>query len=497
VPSALVLAASIVLACSSEQEEETVLPREQLLDPAKCGSCHVEQYREWSGSMHAYAADDPVFLAMNARLQRETGGQLKGFCVQCHAPMALAEGKTQDGLNLHEVPQSLKGVTCYFCHNVEKVEGTHDNALVLGHDSTMRGPPFERPARNGVHKSKHSNFLDGDRTDSARMCGACHDIVSPAGTHIERTFAEWQGSVFSKEFDPKNPSLPTGATCVQCHMPSRGEGPVTPNSGRRPLHAHTFAGVDVALTPWPEAEAQKAEIDEFLSRTVQSALCVNVLSGSSQIAVVLHNLGAGHAFPSGASSDRRVWLEVVAYRGGEVIRKSGVVPEGTAVAELPVSDDPDLLLFHDCHFDKEGKETHLFGHAADYEGRRLDPNTTFQVFDPAFYKVNMVRTFPYEPNGVIDGVPDRVTMRTLMTPIGLEVIDDLITSKDLDPAIRAKIPTFQVGETVEWTPAKAAEANLDMFAGGTSDRYRCVTASNAGSIVAADKTPIPKSDRCR
>ena len=42
--------------------------------------------------MHAYAADDPVFVAMNKRGQRETNGELGTFCVKCHAPMAVANG---------------------------------------------------------------------------------------------------------------------------------------------------------------------------------------------------------------------------------------------------------------------------------------------------------------------------------------------------------------------------------------------------------------------
>ena len=47
--------------------------REQLLDPATCGQCHRTQYEEWQSSMHAYASDDPIFVAMNQRGQREAG----------------------------------------------------------------------------------------------------------------------------------------------------------------------------------------------------------------------------------------------------------------------------------------------------------------------------------------------------------------------------------------------------------------------------------------
>ena len=34
-----------------------------------------------------------VFLAMNERGQRETGGQLGPFCVNCHAPLAVRASK--------------------------------------------------------------------------------------------------------------------------------------------------------------------------------------------------------------------------------------------------------------------------------------------------------------------------------------------------------------------------------------------------------------------
>ena len=54
--------------------------------------------------MHAYAADDPVFVAMNQRGQRETAGALGDFCVKCHAPVAVHDGLTTDGLNLATLP---------------------------------------------------------------------------------------------------------------------------------------------------------------------------------------------------------------------------------------------------------------------------------------------------------------------------------------------------------------------------------------------------------
>ena len=64
--------------------ETKMLTPSELLDPAKCQSCHPQQYTDWSGSMHAYASDDPVFVAMNRRGQADTHGELGSFCVDEH-----------------------------------------------------------------------------------------------------------------------------------------------------------------------------------------------------------------------------------------------------------------------------------------------------------------------------------------------------------------------------------------------------------------------------
>ena len=95
--------------------------------------------------MHAHAADDPVFLAMNARGQADTGGELGDFCVTCHAPMAVRLGLTEDGLNLDDVPQYAKGVTCFFCHSVDSVEGDHNAQLRIADDTTMRAAFIASP----------------------------------------------------------------------------------------------------------------------------------------------------------------------------------------------------------------------------------------------------------------------------------------------------------------------------------------------------------------
>src|SRR5688572_14203510 len=132
-------AASMLLltACADEPAAKRSYPQpSELYDSKACARCHPTHYDEWSASMHAYAAEDPVFLAMNQRGQEETDYTLGTFCVNCHAPLAVRLGLTTDGTNLPSLPPEVRGVTCYFCHNVESVEGTHNNPLSLSDDVT-------------------------------------------------------------------------------------------------------------------------------------------------------------------------------------------------------------------------------------------------------------------------------------------------------------------------------------------------------------------------
>src|SRR6185369_1090194 len=116
---------------------------EELHDSKFCGGCHRDQYEEWSGSMHAYAADDPLFRALNKRMQREVGPDQQTFCLTCHAPMAVRLGKATDLASLDATPE-LKGVTCFFCHATTSITGRNNNPLVLG-DPPVMGAAIHDP----------------------------------------------------------------------------------------------------------------------------------------------------------------------------------------------------------------------------------------------------------------------------------------------------------------------------------------------------------------
>lgn len=431
----LALVGSSALVGCGEQK----LSREALLDPETCADCHPDHYREWSGSMHAYASFDPVFLAMNARGQRETSGALGDFCVKCHAPMAVREGATTDGLNLAELPKHLHGVTCYFCHNVTAVEGTHNNPLALANDILMRGG-IPNPVESAAHEAAHSALHDRGHKDSSALCGSCHDIVTPKGVHLERTFLEWKESLYAND----NPA--ELQTCGRCHMPGRdGLVAQVPGVFVRRVTDHSMPGVDIALDPFPEMEAQRALVQRELDNVLHAELCVNRVDRGIEISVDLENVGAGHAWPSGATQDRRAWVEVIATLGGRVVFETGVLEEGECLADLEAR-DPNVWRLGDKLFGDDGREVHMFWDAARYEGELLPAPTARAPWDPRYRETHVIRKF------AVPTVADRVTMRVRIRPMGLDVLDDLIASGDLDPVYRERMPIFDLGSTVlEWS----------------------------------------------
>jgi hypothetical protein len=344
----------------------------------------------------------------------------------------------------------------------------------------MRGPLGDAVS-NTAHASSYSALHDRDRLESASMCGACHDIVNGHGAAIERTFAEWQASVFSH--------APGGTTCGQCHMNESttpqavAEAPGAPSTRR--YHGHTFPGVDTALTPFPAQDVLAHEVAAFLSTTLQSALCVGQQGTSFSLRVMLDNVAAGHSFPSGSAQDRRVWVEVVATQGGNVLYQSGVVPDGAPATTSP---DADFWMLRDCMTDDTGKQVGMFWQASSYEGNELPGQATFDQTDPRFYQSHIEQTYPRGAAFVV-GTPDKVTMRVREQAIGLDVLEDLVASGDLPPATRNAMQTIAVGDTVTWTPGTALATVVE-----NGVELRCITTTNFN--VQSDKVPATGHGKC-
>lgn len=441
----LTLAATFaLLACeSSTGEVQPALTREELLKPESCKQCHTAHYEQWSGSMHAYAADDPVFLAMNRRGQEATNGTLGPFCLNCHAPMAVREGQITDYANLDTVPQHLKGVTCYFCHNAVDVGIEHNNAnLVLSNDNVMRGP-IRNAKEPSTHKVAYSSFHDGVTADSSLMCGTCHDIVTPNGLHLEQTYKEYTESIFSVQG-----GLGTFDTCQGCHMPfaKGGKRPIAESTGRpgelvaaRDFHPHLWPAVDVALTDsWPHDQAMRSAVGACeLPSALSASVSLERDPGPLGELKVTMSAETGHHFPSGAAQDRRLWVELIAYDEtmNELYRIGEIGPQ--QVEETREGEHP--CLFREWLWDAAGEHTHDFWEAATKTGKLMP------FASSAGAALGHTASCQFRPPIALATTPPAfVDLIMQMRPMGIDVLQDLVSTGHLTPDVVTRMPTFTV-----------------------------------------------------
>ena len=461
------LALAVFAACGGDP---TALAVEQLRDPNTCRDCHEQHVTQWSGSMHAYASDDPVFVGMNQRGQRETNGQLGDFCVKCHAPMAVELGLA-DGTNFDPaaLPPEARGITCYFCHNVAEVIEDHNNGLVLANDQTMRGGA-KNPVESPAHFSKYDALMDS-KTSQSTMCGSCHDIVVPehingvpGGVAIERTFAEWKDTFFANDPNPQ-----AQLSCSGCHMISKddliADAPGLDTSIRDDgYHEHLWPGIDQALGPFVELDAQTAAIQRDLDPALRIVGPLITVGNTSKqyggicldpdgLKIRIDNLGAGHAFPSGASQDRRVWLEVKAFDvAGAPVFSSGVVADTEDPPDTRGEINVATFGAWDRVFKADNTPAGLFWDIARVESQVLKL--------PAVRGADHSTTVKFEIANA--NLIDRIETRLRVRALPFEVLDDLVGSGDLAPGIASNLKTLTAsGGTATWTRATSGTFPAD------------------------------------
>jgi cytochrome c551/c552 len=226
-------------------------PLEAALDPASCGTCHVQQFRDWSGARHAKAMGPGVMgqlMNMAPQAREEQQG-----CIRCHAPLAeqadslvasLTRPDARRGAALHE-----QGLVCAACH--------------------VRGYRRFGPARRDGSAPKadeqlpHGGWQVSAAFADSRFCAACHQFPADGyalnGKLLENTYEEWKASPYAGE----------GKQCQSCHMPDRRHlwrGIHDPDMVR--------AGVTIDVVP-PRIEA-----------------------GAVRAALTVRNTGTGHDFPT-------------------------------------------------------------------------------------------------------------------------------------------------------------------------------------------------------
>lgn len=446
----------VVAACEADGgepagEELPALTMEELINPESCKECHPKHYEQWSASMHAYAANDPVFLAMNKRGQEETGGAMGDFCVNCHAPMAKVTGAlTTDFTNIEALPQHLKGVTCYFCHNAVSVGQPHANGnVMLANDNVMRAA-VRNPVEPTAHKVAYSTFHDASLDDSSTLCGTCHDIENDLGFPLERTFKEYKASIFGSTSAPAN-----FQSCQNCHMNPLPGGPqqIATKTGRpggqvrvRDFHEHLWPAVDVALEPFPHAEALRSAVAACtLPNTIPTYITVEREEGPLGTLIVKMEQDAGHNFPSGATQDRRVWLELIAYDENlkELYRLGQV---GDQQVE-ETAEQPHPCMFRDYVVDVNGEETHDFWEVAAMDETRSRLMPTTPAGGSPISGGHTATCPPINPPLAFAQTPAKyIDLKLRVRPMGLDVLNDLVSTGHLAADVPTRMPTFTVFE---------------------------------------------------
>jgi hypothetical protein len=123
-----------------------------------CAECHPVQYSEWRESMHAYAAQSPVFEAMAAKAYRDTAGEVGTFCTGCHSVIGDAEGDPGSVRVDARSEGALEGVTCDYCHTATGHTGLIGNTSLIAEGGPTKIGPYQSDATEG-HRSVAGDFL--------------------------------------------------------------------------------------------------------------------------------------------------------------------------------------------------------------------------------------------------------------------------------------------------------------------------------------------------
>lgn len=229
-------------------------------------------------------------------------------------------------------------------------------------------------------------------------------------------------------------------------MPPR-DGPATNLSGApvRKLHDHSMVGVDLALTPFADKEHQRAAVQKMLDDAIDARLCVKPEGAGATIDVALINQRVGHNWPSGSNQDRRAWVELTAYAGGQPVLESGHVPDDVAVKDFV---DPNLFLLRDHDYDDKDQETELFWRTVRFTSKQLPAAVTSNPASPEFDN-SVHQLYPVAVK------PDRVVMALKIRPVDHDLIETTASIGGLDRSTIDPLTTFTLAKTkLEWDATK-------------------------------------------
>lgn len=320
-----------------------------------CADCHADHVEQWGQSMHAYAMVDPLFQRLVEARQADLDGAEDKFCVQCHSAIGTRATSLDQGFAFADQPAIvMEGITCESCHKVTALERASNAGHVLDPGAPQQSTDG---APSPVHETAASDVLS-----DPLFCGSCHDVVETSGLPLERPYAEWLES----------PAVEGGPTCQDCHMPPTESG-----------SDHRFVGVDLPLVPGFITETQRHDLQARIRTQLESSASITLDVrdvGPGEIAsavVTVDNHIEGHAFPTGSTFIRQVWVEVVASADGVPFYETGTLDANGDLRDhwsaLDPYGDSDLLSLSSGFTDETGQPTLFSWRAADHTSRAIQP----------------------------------------------------------------------------------------------------------------------------
>ncbi len=235
-----------------------------------CAKCHLDIHNYWKDSLHANALEDNVFQAAFMIALKQEGDEVRGICLDCHAPTTLA---TKD--MMLELPLSSEAITCDFCHRTFDVNLGNGEAQLSQTLGDEKYGPLEPTGVPESHPSVQSALFN-----DSRLCATCHQWTNPQGVAIFDTFREWLNGPFPAQ----------GVHCQNCHMPLV-EGSLVTGRPRKPgekINSHNLSGGH--------------SIEQVASAAKVRIASVSRVTGGLHAVVEVSNVGSGHMIPTGIPS---------------------------------------------------------------------------------------------------------------------------------------------------------------------------------------------------
>jgi hypothetical protein len=319
--------------------------------PTVCADCHEKQYKEWTGSVHSLAFQDPIYQGELNMAVKAVGHDIARQCEGCHSPAGMVTGEIKGPGITGLSPMAMAGVSCDICHSVSGI--THwqtpsheaeNGSFILtpgvatsdGVKLIKRGPTKpDTECGGGFHECVESGLHL-----QAELCASCHQVYHyDSHFPIEATYNEWKHGPYAQK----------SILCQDCHMVDTVTFKRSADTFTKPdpkEYRHYFNGANYLLSYLAAGAAKKAGNQELADNAMkQYEMAVERLKSAAdleispvyrdgkliELMVRVKNLRAGHNLPTSLTNVRQMWLEVTARdeRGNVIMATGTVKPDGS------------------------------------------------------------------------------------------------------------------------------------------------------------------------